>query len=77
MRSGIKTVLIPKDNEKDLVEIPNNVKDGLKIIPVQNVDEVLKHALVQALTPITWIDPEEISPAGQKQDEANRGVITH
>lgn len=45
LRGGIKTVIIPKDNEKDLAEIPDNVKDGLKIIPVSEVKEVLKIAL--------------------------------
>ncbi len=45
LRGGIKTVLIPKDNEKDLAEIPDNVKEGMKIIPVSEVSEVLKHAL--------------------------------
>ena len=45
LRGGLKTVLIPADNEKDLAEIPDNVKRGLKIIPVSTVDEVLAHAL--------------------------------
>ena len=45
MRGGIKTVIIPKDNEKDLAEIPDNVKKGLKIIPVANAQEVLEIAL--------------------------------
>ena len=44
-RSGLKTIIIPKDNEKDLAEIPDNVKDGLEIIPVSDVKEVLKIAL--------------------------------
>ena len=52
LRGGIKTVLIPKDNEKDLEDIPDNVKNGLKIIPVAVVDEVLSHALVEPLVPI-------------------------
>ncbi len=52
LRGGIKTVLIPKDNEKDLEDIPDNVKNGLKIIPVAVVDEVLSHALVESLIPI-------------------------
>ena len=52
LRAGIKTVLIPKDNVKDLEEIPNNVKEGLKIIPVEQAEEVLTYALVQPLTPI-------------------------
>ena len=47
LRGGIKTVLIPEDNAKDLAEIPDNVKSGLEIIPVARMDEVLKHALVR------------------------------
>lgn len=54
LRGGIKTVLIPKDNEKDLAEIPANVKQGLTIIPVENVREVLKHALVRMPDPVEW-----------------------
>jgi ATP-dependent Lon protease len=50
-------VLIPKENEKDLVDIPANVKSGLEIIPVGQADEVLRHALVRPLTPIEWIEP--------------------
>src|SRR3546814_14211437 len=46
LRGGIKTVLIPEENEKDLVEIPANITSGLKIIPVSHVDEVLAVALV-------------------------------
>ena len=46
-RGGIKTVLIPKDNIKDLKDIPDNIKDNLEVIPVATIDEVLKHAFVQ------------------------------
>ncbi|MBL8673287.1 MAG: endopeptidase La, partial [Rhodospirillales bacterium] len=59
LRGGLKTVLIPKDNEKDLAEIPDNVKKGLKIIPVTTVDDVLAKALVQPLVPIEWKDESE------------------
>lgn len=52
LRSGIKTVLIPNQNEKDLEEIPQNVKEGLKIIPVSSAEEVLKYALVKPLKPL-------------------------
>jgi ATP-dependent Lon protease len=55
-RGGMKEVLIPEDNLKDLEEIPENVKKGLRIIPVAKVDEVLEHALVRKFTPIEWID---------------------
>ena len=60
LRGGIKTAIIPDENEKDLKEIPQNVKDGLKIIPVKNVDEVLKIALSKDLTPVEWVEIEEI-----------------
>jgi ATP-dependent Lon protease len=61
LRSGIKTVLIPYDNEKDLTDIPDNVKRGLEIITVKTVDEVLSHALVKELTPIDWTEEERIT----------------
>ena len=57
-RGGVKTVLIPIDNEKDLAEIPDNVKKGIKIIPVTSVDEVLRIALTKPLTPIEWQDDD-------------------
>ncbi len=57
LRGGLKTVLIPKENEKDLAEIPDNVKRGLKIVPVKTVDELLAQALAAPLTPVAW--PEE------------------
>jgi len=60
LRGGIKTAIIPDENEKDLKEIPQNVKDGLKIIPVKNVDEVLKIALSKDLTPVEWVEIEKI-----------------
>lgn len=56
LRGGIKTVLIPDENEKDLSEIPKNVIQGLKIIPVKTVNEVLKVALTKSLTPINWVE---------------------
>ncbi|MEH6835199.1 MULTISPECIES: endopeptidase La [Falsihalocynthiibacter] len=59
LRGGVKTVLIPAENEKDLVDIPNNVKDGLTIIPVSHVSEVLKHALVSKPEPILWDEEAE------------------
>jgi ATP-dependent Lon protease len=58
MRGGIKKVLIPEENAKDLAEIPDNVKNGLEIVPVAHVDDVLKHALVRQPVPITWEEPE-------------------
>ena len=58
LRGGIKTVLIPKDNEKDLAEIPDNVKKGLTIVGVATVDEVLRRALVRQPQPIEWAEVE-------------------
>ena len=58
LRGGIKTAIIPSENEKDLKEIPQNVKDGIKIIPVENVEEVLKIALVKLPDPVKWIEVE-------------------
>ena len=81
LRGGIKTVLIPKDNEKDLAEIPDNVKRGMTIIPVAHVDEVLMHALVQPLSPVEWAEEEGdtvAKPAVVSDADAQRGgVVTH
>jgi ATP-dependent Lon protease len=63
LRGGIKTVLIPKENEKDLPEIPDNVKEGLEIIPVDHVSEVLKLALVRAPEPVEWDEAAEEAAA--------------
>ena len=59
LRGGIKTVLIPEENEKDLDEIPENVKTGLKIVPVSDINEVLEIALTRPLTPIEWSEADE------------------
>jgi ATP-dependent Lon protease len=61
LRGGLKTVLIPKENERDLPEIPDNVKKGLEIVPVATVDEVLARALVKPLVAIEW--PNDLEPA--------------
>ncbi|MDW4496729.1 endopeptidase La [Sulfitobacter sp. D35] len=63
LRGGIKTVLIPQENEKDLPEIPDNVKSGLEIIPVSHVSEVLEHALVRTPEPIEWDQEAEDAAA--------------
>ena len=59
LRGGIKKVLIPEENAKDLADIPENVKSGMEIVPVSHVGEVLKHALVRMPEPIEWTEPEE------------------
>ncbi len=79
LRGNLKTVLIPKDNEKDLAEIPDNVKRHLTIIPVSTVDDVLKQALTTPLTPIEWNEDDEaatIAAASPEEDEVS-GVVTH
>ena len=63
LRGGVKTVLIPKDNVKDLPEIPANVKSGLEIIPVENVAEVLKVALTRQPEPVEWTEAEAAAAA--------------
>ena len=65
LRGGIKTAIIPAENEKDLKEIPQNVKDGIKIIPVENVEEVLKIALVRLPEPIEWIEVDNLPNANK------------
>lgn len=76
LRGGIKTVLIPKENEKDLVEIPDNVKEGMDIIPVSTADEVLQIALTRPLTPVEWED-EPISNVALEDDDDEGRIITH
>ncbi|SPJ27179.1 endopeptidase La [Falsiruegeria mediterranea] len=65
LRGGVKTVLIPQENEKDLPEIPDNVKEGLEIIPVSHVSEVLKHALTAEPEPIDWDEAAEEAAAAK------------
>ena len=74
LRGGIKTAIIPEENVKDLKEIPQNVKDGLKIIPVTHVDEVLKIALAKQLDPINWI---EVDPLNKKSSSINEQKNPH
>ncbi len=72
-RAGIKTVLIPKDNEKDLVEIPKKVKEDIKLIPVETADQVIKIALTKELKKVEWNDVENISKS--KRDEKTQASI--
>jgi len=77
MRGGIKTVLIPKENERDLPDIPDNVKKGLKIVSVSTIDEVLEHALVSQPAPIEWTENEsEVPPVKPGEGEVGE-VVTH
>jgi ATP-dependent Lon protease len=63
LRAGITTVFIPRDNEKDLAEIPDNVKKNLTLIPVAHVDDVIGQALVRKPVPIEWTEPDDTAPA--------------
>ena len=77
-RGGLKTVLIPRDNEKDLTEIPDNVKKDLTIVPVSTCEEVLKHALVRPLTPIEWAEEDESVAKPKPQPAGDHdSVVTH
>ena len=72
-RAGIKHVLIPKDNEKDLVDIPEKVKKDIKITPVSIVDDVLKIALTKELKKVEWVEVEKISKS-QKEDKSQASI---
>ncbi|AUM73251.1 endopeptidase La [Paracoccus jeotgali] len=72
LRGGIKTVLIPADNEKDLTEIPANVKEGMEIIPVTNVREVLKHALARMPEAVEWDEAAEEAAEAARQAAARK-----
>ncbi|WP_170363556.1 endopeptidase La [Ruegeria arenilitoris] len=73
LRGGIKTVLIPEENEKDLADIPDNVKEGLEIIPVKHVSEVLERALVRKPEPIEWDEAAEEAAAAAAKASDNSG----
>ena len=77
LRGGIKTVLIPQENAKDLVDIPDVVKDGLEIIPVSHMDEVLKHALVDTPEAIEWNELLEEEALGTSSAAETANAITH
>ena len=77
LRGGLKTVLIPKDNEKDLAEIPDNVKEGLEIIPVTVVDEVISHALTSEPVPVNLEDDEASSAINKPDERVQEEVVKH
>jgi ATP-dependent Lon protease len=76
LRGGIKTVLIPADNAKDLADLPASVKNGLEIIPVGRMDEVLLHALVRQPTPIEW-EEDTTTPVKRSGDDDSKGMVAH
>jgi ATP-dependent Lon protease len=78
LRSGIKTVLIPSENEKDLADVPDNVKSGMRIIPVSTVDEVMALALTAPLASIDWTEDEDAPAPARVVDEPEAdNIITH
>ena len=76
LRSGVKTVLIPEENEKDLADIPAKVKEALEIIPVNTMDEVLVRALTRLPDPIEWTEPPAKTPVAGDDGEAE-AIMTH
>ena len=72
-RAGIKQVIIPKENEKNLVDIPKKVKEDIKITAVETVDEVLKIALKNELKKIEWTEVENISES-KKEDKSQASI---
>ena len=72
-RAGVKKILIPKENEKDLVDIPKKIREDVKIIAVENVDEVLKIALKKELKRVEWVDVEKLSD-GKKDDKSQASI---
>ena len=72
-RAGIKQVLIPKENEKDLTDIPKKVKEDIKITSVEFVEEVLKIALTKELKRVEWVEVEKIS-SEKKKDETQASI---
>ena len=74
VRGGIKTALIPSENKKDLVDIPDNIKEALTIIPVDMVDEVLLHALVEKTVPLE--NNEESESISHSVSDADDDVVT-
>ena len=77
LRSGVKTVLIPQENEKDLAEVPDNVKGALEIIPISTADEALKWALTGGLTPVEWDEEAEPLPPIPPAGAGPETVISH
>ncbi|HJE24146.1 MAG TPA: endopeptidase La [Methylorubrum populi] len=75
LRGGIKTVLIPEENAKDIAEVPDSVKNGLEIVPVSRMDQVLQHALVRQPEPIEWDEP--LPAKTPKREEDGSAVVAH
>lgn len=76
LRGGIKKVLIPEENAKDLIDLPKSVREGLEIVPVSRMEQVLQHALTRQPVPIVWEEDLKAVPAPGADDEA-AGVVAH
>ena len=72
-RAGISKVLIPQENKKDLVDVPKTILETMKIIPVKNVDEVLKIALIKPLKRVEWVEVNQIT----NKDKTKEEISTH
>ncbi|MBR3194260.1 endopeptidase La [Bosea sp. (in: a-proteobacteria)] len=77
LRGGIKKVLIPEDNAKDLADLPKSVKNGLEIVPVSRMDQVLQHALVRQPTPIVWEEDLKAPVPKGSEDDAAAASVAH
>ena len=80
LRGGLTTVLIPKDNEKDLDDIPDNVKKDVAVVSVESMDDILKHALAKPLVPIEWTAEDEAAldkVVGSGEEEGDVSVLPH
>jgi ATP-dependent Lon protease len=77
LRGGIKMVLIPEENAKDLVELPASVKNGLEIVPVARMDQVLQHALIRTPVPIEWDETAVPSKPAPTPEDESPGLVAH
>jgi ATP-dependent Lon protease len=77
LRSGVKTVLIPQENEKDLADVPDNVKSALEIVPISTADEALKWALIGPLTPVEWDEATDPLPAPVPSLDGPTAAVSH
>jgi ATP-dependent Lon protease len=77
LRGGVKTVLIPGENEKDLEEIPDNVKRNLTIVTVNSVEDVLRHALERAPEPVEWSEDDQAKSQPATEPAVDEDVVTH
>ena len=77
LRGGVKKVLIPEENAKDLVDLPDSVKNGLEIVPVSRMEEVIRHALVRQPTPIEWKEDLSTPKVPVAAEEDMSGIVAH